>query len=119
MQEKLEAQYEEARGIENNINKNRIKLAKRLNEARKKLDFITNGHETLRKKLIKSNAANYEHQIAPEINDKLANVNITAETETPAFNGKYATVSDYEKELAAVSKLGLHKKANERDDLLR
>lgn len=65
MKDHLDAEYEKARDVESQILEKRQQLATKLKEQKDKLNAIFEGHETLRKKLVVSNAANYEKQITP------------------------------------------------------
>lgn len=65
LKEELDAQYEQAKIIEAQILERRQAIAKKLKEQKDKLDQIYEGHENLRLKLIRSNAANFEQQLAP------------------------------------------------------
>lgn len=61
----LDAEYEKAKVVEAQILEKRQQLATKIKESKDKLDQIFEGHETLRKKLVKNNAANFEQQITP------------------------------------------------------
>lgn len=61
----LDEEYEKAKVVEAQILEKRQQLAGKIKESKEKLDQIFDGHETLRKKLVRNNAANYEQQITP------------------------------------------------------